>query len=335
MKHALEEFGWDPWFAERFTAFAEQGLRPARVAVEHRTQYELYGESGPLVAVLAGKLRYSAINHGERPAVGDWVAAAVRPEGEATIHGIIPRRTSFLRRAAGKHPVPQVAAANIDVVFLVTSCNADFNPRRMERYLTAAYESGARPVIVLSKADLAPDRAAFLAPARVVAAQAPVILTSVATGEGIEELRGMLAGSRTGALLGSSGVGKSTLINALLGEDRIDTGPTRESDDRGRHTTTRRELVKVPGGGLLIDTPGMRELQIHEGDEGIVAAFDDVLALAAECGFADCRHSAEPGCAVLAAVADGTLPVERLESYRKLSGELDHQRRPRFKKKRS
>lgn len=334
MKHALEEFGWDPWFAERFTSFAELGLRPARVAVEHRTQYELLGESGPLVAVLAGKLRYGAGNRGERPAVGDWVAAAVRPEGEATIHGIVPRRTSFLRRAAGKHPVPQVAAANIDVVFLVTSCNADFNPRRLERYLTAAYESGARPVIVLTKADLAPDRASFLAPAQVVAAQAPVIMTSMATGEGIEELRGLLAGSRTGALLGSSGVGKSSLINCLLGEDRIDTGPTRESDDRGRHTTTRRELVQVPGGGLLIDTPGMRELQIHEGDEGIVATFDDVLALAAECAFADCRHTAEPDCAVLAAVAAGTLAVERLESYRKLTVEVKHQRRTHARKKR-
>lgn len=327
MKHALEEYGWDAWFAERFAPFAEQGFKPARVAVEHRTQYELYGENGPIMAVLAGRLRYTAADRAELPAVGDWVAAAVRPEGEATIHGLVPRRSSFVRRAAGKHALPQVAAANIDIVFIVTSCNADFNPRRLERYLAVAYESGATPVIVLSKSDLAADVEEFRAQAVLAAGGAPVILTSANNGQGVDELSRMLVGCRTGALLGSSGVGKSSLINRLLDENRFDTATIREHDDRGRHTTTRRELVKVPGGGLLIDTPGMREIQLYDTDDGLLAAFDDVLALADQCGFADCRHGPEPRCAVTAAVAQGTLPAERLESYKKLVAELEFTRR--------
>jgi ribosome biogenesis GTPase len=329
VKHALETYGWDAWFAERFAPYAERGHEPARVTVEHRSQYELYGRQGPMAASLAGRLRHHAADRADLPAVGDWVAVAPRAGGDATIHGVVPRRSSFTRRAAGKHAVAQVAAANIDVVFLVTSCNADFNPRRLERYLAVGYESGATPVVVLSKADLASAAArdAFVAGARATAAGAPVVVTSATTGEGVEEVRRFLRGHRTGALLGSSGVGKSTLINRLLGEERFGTAAIRAHDDRGRHTTTRRELVVLPGGGLLIDTPGMREMQLYEGDEGLLTAFDDVLALAAGCAFADCRHGPEPGCAVMAAVRDGLLAPERLESYRKLAGELEHHRR--------
>jgi len=279
--------------------------------------------------VLAGKLRYTATERAALPAVGDWVAAAPRPEGEATIHGLLPRRSCFTRTAAGRQGGAQVVAANIDVVFVVTSCNADFSPRRLERYLAVSYESGASPVVVLSKADLAAprNRDAFAANARAAAAGAPVVVTSAATGEGVEELRACLGERRTGALLGSSGVGKSTIINRLLGEERFATAAVRPYDDKGRHTTTRRELVRVPGGGLLIDTPGMRELQLHEGDEGLLVAFDDVLGLADACAFADCRHGPEPGCAVTVAVREGRLAEARLASYRKLAAELEYQHR--------
>jgi ribosome biogenesis GTPase len=326
MKHALEEYGWNEWFAERFVPFAELGFRPARVAVEHRTKYELYGETGLIPAVLAGKLRYTATARTALPAVGDWVAAAPRPEGEATIHGVLPRKSSFTRRAAGKLAVGQVAAANIDVVFIVTSMNADFQPRRLERYLAVAHESGATPVVILSKQDLAQDPATFVRRAAEVAAGAPILTTSSVSGEGVEDIRAFLTGHRTGALLGSSGVGKSTLINHLLGEERLDTAEIRAYDGRGRHTTTRRELVPLPGGGLLIDTPGMREMQLHEDEEGLETAFDDVLRLAQSCSFADCSHGPEPGCAVLEAVQAGTLPADRLESFQKLTAERDYDR---------
>jgi ribosome biogenesis GTPase len=223
---------------------------------------------------------------------------------------------------AGRERDEQIVAANIDVVFIVTSLNAELNPRRLERYLTLAWESGARPVVVLSKADCCADPVPLVEQAQTVALDVPVLLTSAKTGLGIEALRALLGNHQTGALLGSSGVGKSTLINALIGWERQDTGEIREADDRGRHTTTRRELVSVPGGGLLIDTPGMRELQLNEAGHGLLSAFDDIDALAAGCTFGDCRHGAEPGCAVQAALAEGRLAVERLASYHKLVSEL-------------
>ena len=249
---------------------------------------------------------------------------AIRPragEGRATIHAILPRRGRFSRKAAGDETREQVLAANVDTVFLVTGLDGDYNPRRIERYLVTAWDSGADPVVLLSKADLCEDVPARVAEIESVAPGVPVHAVSSLRREGLEAVRGYMHTGRTVALLGSSGAGKSTLINALLGEERLRTREVRESDSRGRHTTTRRELILLPGGGLVIDTPGMRELSLWQADEGLPATFDDVAALAAGCAFKDCRHESEPRCAVRAAVAAGGLAAERLESWRKLEGE--------------
>lgn len=319
----LVELGWTEALARHFEPFAREGLIAARVAVEHRTKYGLYTERGEAEAALTGKTRHEAVARRDRPAVGDWVAVAVPPQGGAgAIHAVLPRVSAFTRKVAGHQHEEQIVAANIDVAFLVTSLNTELNPRRLERYLTLAWKSGARPVVVLTKADLAEDPATLLREVEAVAVGVSVLLTSAKTGLGIEGLRGLLADHKTGTVLGSSGVGKSTLMNALVGWERQDTGAIREADDRGRHTTTRRELVQMPGGGLLIDTPGMRELQLSEAGDGLLAAFDDIEELAKGCVFRDCGHGPEPDCAVREAVAGGKLSAERLESFHKLVKEL-------------
>jgi ribosome biogenesis GTPase len=320
----LVELGWTEALTRHFEPFAREGLVPARIAVEHRTKYEVYTEGGEADAALTGKARHDAEARIDRPAVGDWVAMVAAPPGGAgAIHAVLPRASAFTRKVAGHAHQEQVVAANIDVAFLVTSLNTELNPRRLERYLTLAWRSGARPVIVLTKADLAVDAAALVREVEAVAAGVTVLLTSAKTGLGIEELRALLADHKTGTVLGSSGVGKSTLMNALAGWERQDTGKIREADDRGRHTTTRRELVRMPGGGLLIDTPGMRELALNEAGDGLLSAFGDITELAQGCAFRDCVHGAEPNCAVKAAVAEGVLSAERLESFHKLLRELE------------
>jgi ribosome biogenesis GTPase len=295
------------------------------VAVEHRSSYELYTEEGERGAALSGRLRHAAKGKLDLPAVGDWVMATV-PDGKglATIEAVLPRASVFTRRAAGRDHRDQIVAANVDVVLIVSSLNSEFSARRLERYLTLAWESGAKPVVVLSKADLCADPAALLREVESVAVGVPVQLTSARQPETLGALRALLQPNRTGALLGSSGVGKSTIINALVGHERQETGEVREADDRGRHTTTRRELVLLPGGGVLIDTPGMRELQLTDAGHGLLSAFDDIEALAAQCSFGDCTHGPEPGCAVQAAVAEGRLDPERLEHFHKLASELRH-----------
>ncbi|MEK7668243.1 MAG: ribosome small subunit-dependent GTPase A [Gemmatimonadota bacterium] len=320
----LAELGWTEALARHFEPFAREGLVAARVAVEHRTKYGLYTERGEAEAALTGKARHEAVARRDRPAVGDWVAvAAPPPGGVGAIHAVLPRASAFTRKVAGREHEEQVVAANIDVAFLVTSLNAELNHRRLERYLTLAWKSGARPVVVLTKADRCEDPAALVREVEAVAVGVAVLLTSAKTGLGIEELRGLLADHNTGTLLGSSGVGKSTLMNALVGWERQDTGAIREADDRGRHTTSRRELVRMPGGGLLIDTPGMRELQLSEAGDGLLSAFDDVAELARGCAFRDCGHGPEPDCAVRDAVTAGRLSAERLESFHKLVRELE------------
>ena len=318
----LESLGWDANWAKQFGPFGEQGLVPARVTCEHREAYDVAGAP----VEISGRFRHAHPQHTDWPAVGDWVAMAPRPEeGAATIHAVLARRSRFSRKAAGARTEEQVVAANVDVVFLVTSLDGDFNLRRIERYLTVAWDSGARPVIVLNKADLCADVDARIAEVENIAFGAPVAALSAATGHGLEALGALLTPGMTGAFLGSSGVGKSSLVNALLGTVRQTTQAVRADDSRGRHTTTNRELIPLPGGALIIDTPGMRELQIWADEDGLDTTFSDVEALASQCRFRDCTHTREPGCAVRAALEDGTLEPDRFRSYAKLQREIEYQ----------
>ena len=313
----LEELGWSAFFADAFEPYNTDGRTPARVAVRHHGPCELLTEQGPLGGIPSGRLEAT-----ELPAVGDWVVARPLPgERKALIEAVLPRRSAFTRKEAWERTVEQVVAANVDTVFLVSAFRHDLNPRRMERYLTAAWESGASPVIVLNKADLAADPDAEAAPVEAVAFGVPVHHVSAASGDGLDALQTHLSPGRTVALLGSSGVGKSTLVNRLAGHRVMKVRDLRQ-DGSGRHTTTHRELVTLAGGGLLLDTPGMRELQLWAGEESLDATFDDVVSLFERCRFNDCSHEREPGCAVRAALADGTLSRERYDSWRKLQREL-------------
>jgi ribosome biogenesis GTPase / thiamine phosphate phosphatase len=322
--HDLTALGWDDAFAEEFEPFARAGSIPGRVAVQHRGAYDVLTEHGELRCDVPGRLYDEAASPADLPAVGDWVAVAPRPEEHAgTVQAVLSRRTKFSRKTAWQAAEEQVLAANVDVVLIVSSLNEDLNLRRLERYLTLAWESGARPVLVLTKADLAGDVPGGVAAVESVAFGAPVHAISSVTGDGLDALRAHLAPGVTAALLGSSGVGKSTLVNTLAGEELLETREIRD-DGKGRHTTTRRELVQLPGGALVIDSPGMRELQLWTADDGLEEAFEDVTELFAHCRFSDCAHESEPGCAVKEALAAGTLAPERWESYLKLQRELAH-----------
>jgi ribosome biogenesis GTPase / thiamine phosphate phosphatase len=306
--------GWTPERETEFEQYREDGLRPARVAVEHRSAYVLYGEQGELRAELAGRLRHEE----NWPAVGDWVAL----REPATIAAVLPRSTVFSRKEPWLAAKEQVLAANADTVFVTMALTqTDFKPRRVERYLATAWESGAEPAIVLTKPDLCDDLESMMLAVEAVAFGVPTHAVNGLTGEGIEALRPYLAGNRTVALLGSSGVGKSTIVNHLAGGTVM---PTSEigSDGRGRHTTRHRELLPLPAGGLVLDTPGLRELQLWDVSQGLEQTFEDVAALAAACRFSDCAHEREPGCAVREALRSGALPRERFESWRKLQREL-------------
>ena len=318
----LTTLGWDETLAEQFEPYAGDGLIPGRVAVQHRGAYDVLTELGELRCDVAGRLYEESRSPADLPAVGDWVAVAARADEDAgTIQAVLPRRTKFSRKTAWQAAEEQVLAANVDVVFIVTSLNEDLNLRRLERYLILARESGAQPVVLLTKSDLASDRDGARATVEAIAADVPVHVLSSLTGEGLDAVRDDLRPGVTAALLGSSGVGKSTLINTLAGNELLETQELR-SDGQGRHTTSRRELVQLPGGALVIDTPGMRELQLWAADEALEETFDDVTSLFAQCRFSDCSHEIEPGCAVKEAIADGTLAPERWESYLKLEAEM-------------
>jgi ribosome biogenesis GTPase len=320
----LTDLGWDDDWARAFARYAAEGLIPARVAIEFNYIYRLYAESGELQAQQAGRMRHEALSRDQLSAVGDWVAA--RPtsgEAAATIEAILPRRSKFSRKVAGEVTEEQIVGANIDTVFLVMGLDGDYNPRRLERYLLLAYESGATPVVILNKADLADHLAEDLDEIGRIAAGVPVHAISAKTRQGVEVIESYLGRGRTGALLGSSGVGKSTLVNAIVGEDMLKTREVRAHDSRGRHTTRHRHLIVLPGRrGLLIDTPGMRELQLWTQSEGARETFDDIETLAGGCHFTDCRHREEPRCAVKQAVEDGTLAPDRLQGYLKLQDEM-------------
>ncbi|HWT02820.1 MAG TPA: ribosome small subunit-dependent GTPase A [Pyrinomonadaceae bacterium] len=331
--HHLAALGWSEFFEESFRPYAASGYEAARVALEHRHLYGVYTERGELLAETAGKLRHEAASRDALPAVGDWVVIRARPEGgRATIHAVLPRRSKFTRKAAGERTEEQIVGTNIDTVFLITSLNQDFNLRRIERYLIVAWDSGADPVVVLSKSDLSDEVGNRIAEIREVARGVPVHAVSVVNGEGLGELAQYIRAGQTVALLGSSGVGKSTLINHLAGRDLQRIQEVREHDDRGRHTTTHRELILLPQGGLVLDTPGMRELQLWDGEGGLRLAFDDIEALARDCHFGDCRHQDEPGCAIRDALDSGAIDAERYESYEKLQKELSYLSRKQDKR---
>ena len=323
----LRQHGWDDRFAALLASEAP-GLVPARVLTEERGIYVVATADGEAPASASGRLRHDADLDPTSawPAVGDWVALdPAGAEGQGShrlIQRVLPRRTAVVRRAPGDRKLPsQVLAANVDTVFVVTSMNADFNVRRLERYLSVAWESGAWPVVLLSKSDLAADPQSFVAAASAVAAGVDVVPVSIVTGEGLDAVRTHLGEGRTVVFMGSSGVGKSSIVNGLAGTELVATAAIREDDARGRHTTTRRQLLRL-GGAILIDTPGLRELGVMDGD-GVSAAFDDVESTAQRCRFSDCAHRSEPGCAVRAALADGSLDGGRLEAWRKLEREAE------------
>jgi ribosome biogenesis GTPase / thiamine phosphate phosphatase len=319
----LIEYGWDSAFEAQFTPLAERGFVPARVVKQSRDLSTLITRNGERPGEVTGRFRHDARGPADYPVVGDWVAMEERAGGRALIHAILPRRSAFTRKVAGEVVEAQIAAANVDTVFLVSGLDGDFNLRRIERYLTTAWTSGAEPVIVLNKADLRTDLPDVIREVELIAPGVPVVAISALADDPATALGPYLIPQKTVALLGSSGVGKSTLINRLLGTERFPTAPVSDAaEGRGRHTTTARELVRLPGGAMLVDTPGMRELQLWADDEGLDRTFDDIDRLAVRCRFPDCRHEQEPGCAVRAAVEGGDLDGRRLESFLKLRREL-------------
>ena len=324
---ALARYGWNERFAAAFADEAGPGRIPARVVLEHTHIYRVVTEDGETLARVSGRLRHRAQQRSNFPAVGDWVVLEPVAGSDARIHAVLPRFSHFSRRAAGDVTEEQVIAANIDVVFLVGGLDRDFNPRRIERYLVVAWESGATPVIVLNKADLVEDVAPYVREVEAVAPGVAVHAVSTRAAGSLDVLQPHLGFGRTGALLGSSGVGKSSIVNRLVGYDLLRTQDVRVTDSRGRHTSTARQMVLLDDGGVLIDTPGMRELQLWESGEALGDAFADVEAIAAECRFRDCRHRQEPGCAVRAAVGSSALSESRFESFQKLAAEREHQTR--------
>jgi ribosome biogenesis GTPase len=321
----LEWLGWNSFFAKNFESHWQEDYTIGRVALEHKNTYILYTEHGELSAEVTGKMQYRASGRQDFPAVGDWVVIRViNSENRAMIHAVLPRKSTFSRKTVGAKTEEQIIATNIDTVFLISGLDGDFNLRRIERYLILVWESGANPVIILNKADLWDDVERRREQVEMIALGVPIVVLSALNNQGLDALGPYLGKGQTVALLGSSGVGKSTLTNQLAGKKLQTVQEVRQGDDRGRHTTTHRELIVLPSGSLLMDTPGMREIQIWAGDESFQETFADIEVLAKQCRFHDCKHDGEPGCAVQQALLDSTLDYQRLLSYQKLQKELNY-----------
>lgn len=323
----LKDLGWNSFFESHFKELGQDGLTPARVVEEFKGHYRVRSAWAEYLAEAAGKLQFQAASREDFPAVGDWVAIIARPEeGRARIEHVLPRRTRLVRKVAGREMTEQIVAANLDTVFVVSALNREFNLRRIERYLTLVWDSGSRPVVLLNKADLCPDALARASQVEGVALGTPVHLMSALERIGLDAVRSYLARGTTAAFVGSSGVGKSTIINRIA-DTSLRVQPVRENDDRGQHTTTSRQMIFLGNAGMLIDTPGMRELHLLDHEEGVAQTFQDIAALSHGCKFRDCKHQGEPGCAIEAAVRQGALSLKRVKNYRKLLAELNFQER--------
>ncbi len=329
----LIDLGWNSFFERHFEQFRNQGMVPARITQEHKELYFIYSQHGELSARISGKLRHGVKSRVELPAVGDWVAVQARPdERTASILALLPRKSSFSRKAVLSGGMPdsggkteqQVLSANVDTVFLVCGLDSDFNLRRIERYLTVGWDSGANPVIILNKADLCSDIDKKIAEVESIAFGVPIHPVSATKNQGLENLKKYLSRGKTAVLLGSSGVGKSSIINKMLGVESLKVREVREYDSRGRHTTASRQMILLPDGGIVIDTPGMRELALWNNEQGLDRTFSDIAKLALRCRFRDCSHQTEPGCSVREALKDGTLNANRYRNYLKLQKELKH-----------
>jgi len=319
----LEELGWNDHFEEQFQSLNTENFDVGRIAIEHKQRYVVYAQTGELTGEITGKMLFNSDNSADLPKVGDWVLITIfEDERKAVIHDIVPRKTSISRNIAGRKTEEQVIVANVDVVFIVQALDNDFNPRRLERYLVLVKESRTEPVIVLNKMDIAENIDDKLKIVTALSGNIPVVAISAKTNRGLDALKNNITSGKTFAFVGSSGVGKSTIINALLGKDLLKTQEVRTDDSRGRHTTTHREMVILPGGGILIDTPGMREIQLWSSEDGLENTFSDIETLSDKCHFSDCTHTNENNCAVLKAVNEGEFPESRLNSYYKLKKEL-------------